>query len=263
LHPEFSTDLRFTRRRLPVQRAGLRQARALEVQQPDWGNLELPDGSLASARFITPNRCATPVTDLISSCPCPADSRHIGHPVAYGYVQEPGVQTGLRQVFGPDAARHQRVRPGHVAGVEDAEQHLSGPLGQPLRPQVVHHQPGRALAHSRQVLGLPTVEAVPDHGQQFRGRDEEHRATLGQQVVGSRGRQVGLAVPGGLSQRSHQAHLAQFAGRMAARGAGDELAEVRGWPGPGCLPFHLVMLQSLHHDPWRDSRWPAATCPGV
>jgi hypothetical protein len=35
----------------------------------------------------------------------------IGHPVAHGDVQEAGAQTGLRQVFGPDVARHQCVRP--------------------------------------------------------------------------------------------------------------------------------------------------------
>jgi len=101
------------------------------------------------------------------------------------------------------------------------------------------------------------------------------RPTLSQQVVGSRGRQVGLAVPrgaidvhprdvtphepddrvahahqapvslrvkvlegapqqvahqrrvarDGLPQQFHQAHLAQSARRVAARGPGDELAE--------------------------------------
>jgi hypothetical protein len=70
----------------------------------------------------------------------------IGHPVAQGDVQEAGAQPGLRQVFRPDVARHQRVRPGDVPGVEDAKQHLVGPVGQPLRPQLVHHEPRNALA---------------------------------------------------------------------------------------------------------------------
>ena len=57
--------------------------------------------------------------------------------MAHGDVQEPGPQPGLRQVFGPHVARHQRVCPGGVPGAEDAEQHLRGSVGQPQQREGV------------------------------------------------------------------------------------------------------------------------------
>jgi len=103
------------------------------------------------------------------------------------------------------------VRPGGVPGVENPEQHrsaersrrsLGGPVGQPLRPQVVHHQPGHALAQADQVLRLPGIEAVPDHRQEFRGGGEENRPALSDQAVDSRRSQVGLPIP----RRAMQIH---------------------------------------------------------